>query len=131
MAGSKNIGEATAQALVHFPALSSRLRQTAGSLSAGEQQMLALSRAFITNPKVVLVDEASLGLAPMIVDRIFDTLALLPERGVSVVVVEQYVQRVLKLAKTVYVLSRGEVVHVGDAKGIDATEIYQRYLGVE
>ena len=67
----------------------------------------------------------------MIVDRIFDTLALLPERGVSVVVVEQYVQRVLKLAKTVYVLSRGEVVHVGDAKEIDATEIYQRYLGVE
>jgi branched-chain amino acid transport system ATP-binding protein len=131
MAGSKNIGEATAEALVHFPALSSRLRQTAGSLSGGEQQMLALSRAFITNPKVVLVDEASLGLAPMIVDRIFDTLALLPERGVSVVVVEQYVQRVLKLAKTVYVLSRGEVAHVGDAKEINATEIYQRYLGVE
>jgi branched-chain amino acid transport system ATP-binding protein len=131
MAGSKSTGEAIPEALAHFPALSNRMRQTAGSLSGGEQQMLALSRAFMTNPKVVLVDEASLGLAPLIVDGIFDTLALLPERGVSVVLVEQYVQRVLKLAKTAYVLSRGEIVHVGDAKELDPAEIYQRYLGVE
>jgi branched-chain amino acid transport system ATP-binding protein len=131
MAGSKSMAEAIPEALAHFPALSNRMRQTAGSLSGGEQQMLALSRAFMTSPKVVLVDEASLGLAPLIVDAIFDTLPLLPERGVSVVLVEQYVQRALKLAKTAYVLSRGEIVHVGDAKQIDPAEIYQRYLGVE
>ncbi len=131
MAGSKGMGEATAEAFALFPALASRMRQTAGSLSGGEQQMLALSRAFITDPKVVLVDEASLGLAPLVVDKIFETLALLPERGVSVIVVEQYVQRIIKLAKTVYVLNRGEIVHVGDANEIDPAEIYQRYLGVE
>jgi branched-chain amino acid transport system ATP-binding protein len=131
MAGTKSIAEAIPEALAHFPALRNRMRQTAGSLSGGEQQMLALSRPFMTNPKVVLVDEASLGLAPLIVDGIFDTLALLPERGVSVVLVEQYVQRVLKLAKTAYVLSRGEIVHVGDAKEMDPAEIYQKYLGVE
>lgn len=131
MAGSTSISDAVAQTVDLFPALSKRMRQTAGSLSGGEQQMLALSRPFITNPKVVLVDEASLGLAPLVVDKIFETLALLPERGVSVVVVEQYVQRVVKLAKTVYVLSRGEIVHVGGAKEIDPAEIYQRYLGVE
>jgi branched-chain amino acid transport system ATP-binding protein len=131
MAGTKSIAEAIPEALAHFPALKTRMRQTAGSLSGGEQQMLALSRPFMTNPKVVLVDEASLGLAPLIVDGIFETLALLPERGVSVVLVEQYVQRVLKMAKTAYVLSRGEIVHVGDAKEMDPAEIYQRYLGVE
>jgi branched-chain amino acid transport system ATP-binding protein len=131
MAGSKPVGDPTAEALELFPALSTRLRQTAGSLSGGEQQMLALSRAFITKPKVVLVDEASLGLAPLIIDKIFATLGLLPERGVSVVIVEQYVHRVVKLAKTVYVLSRGEIVHVGDAKDTDPATIYRRYLGVE
>ena len=131
MAGSGPIGEAIGETTSLFPALSNRLKQTAGSLSGGEQQMLALSRAFITQPKVVLVDEASLGLAPLVVDKIFDTLALLPGRGVSVVVVEQYVQRVIQLAKTVYVLSRGEVVHVGAAREIDPAEIYQKYLGVE
>jgi branched-chain amino acid transport system ATP-binding protein len=131
MAGTSPIGEAINETTSLFPALSNRLKQTAGSLSGGEQQMLALSRAFITNPKLVLVDEASLGLAPLVVDKIFDTLALLPERGVSVVVVEQYVQRVIQLAATVYVLSRGEVVHVGPAHEVDPAEIYQRYLGME
>jgi branched-chain amino acid transport system ATP-binding protein len=131
MAGSKSMAEAIPEALSHFPALKNRMRQTAGSLSGGEQQMLALTRPFMTNPKVVLVDEASLGLAPLIVDGIFETLALLPERGVSVVLVEQYVQRVLKMSKKAYVLSRGEIVHAGDAKEIDPAEIYQKYLGVE
>jgi branched-chain amino acid transport system ATP-binding protein len=130
-AGRKPTSDATADACELFPALASRLRQTAGSLSGGEQQMLALSRAFITRPKVVLVDEASLGLAPLVIDRIYDTLSLLPKRGVSVVIVEQYVQRVLGLAKTVYILSRGEMVHVGDAGKIDPAEIYEKYLGVE
>ncbi|HKI42685.1 MAG TPA: ABC transporter ATP-binding protein [Mycobacterium sp.] len=114
-----------------FPILAKRLGQTAGSLSGGEQQMLALSRAYLTNPKLVLVDEPSLGLAPRVVDRIYEVLARFVARGISLVVVEQYVQRALALANTVYILSRGEVIHVGKADELDPHEIYQRYLGVE
>jgi branched-chain amino acid transport system ATP-binding protein len=114
-----------------FPVLGSRLRQTAGSLSGGEQQMLALSRAYITHPKLVLVDEASLGLAPLVVDKIYEALSRLVQRGMSLVVVEQYVQRALELAKTVYILSRGQIIHEGKANEIEPDEIYQRYLGIE
>jgi branched-chain amino acid transport system ATP-binding protein len=128
---TRDIDESIAEATEFFPALGSRLRQLAGSMSAGEQQMLALSRAFITHPKLVLVDEASLGLAPLMVARIFEALSQLVERGVSLVVVEQYVQRALDLAETVYILSRGEVIHVGKADDIDTYEIYEKYLGIE
>jgi branched-chain amino acid transport system ATP-binding protein len=93
--------------------------------------MLALSRAYITRPKIVLADEASLGLAPMLVDKIYEALTRLVERGISVVVVEQYVQKALDLADTVYVLSRGEVIHAGNARDISTAEIYERYLGIE
>ncbi len=122
---------AVAQATELFPVLGSRLRQTAGSLSGGEQQMLALSRAYITSPKLVLVDEASLGLAPLIVDKIYDALRQLVRSGMSVVVVEQYVQKALDLAKTVYILSRGEIIHSGPANQIHPDEIYEKYLGIE
>ncbi len=125
------VDEAVAEATALFPALGSRLRQTAGSLSGGEQQMLALSRAYVTHPEVVLVDEASLGLAPLVVDTIYQALARLVDNGMSVVVVEQYVQRALDLAKTVYILSKGQVVHAGDARALDPDEIYERYLGIE
>jgi branched-chain amino acid transport system ATP-binding protein len=114
-----------------FPALASRLGQTAGSLSGGEQQMLALSRAYLTKPKVVLVDEPSLGLAPRLVDRIYEVLARFVAQGVSLVIVEQYVQRAIALANRVYILSRGEVIHVGQADELGPDEIYQRYLGLE
>ena len=114
-----------------FPFLGKRLGQTAGSLSGGEQQMLALSRAYLTKPKVVLVDEPSLGLAPRLVDRIYEVLARFVAQGVSLVIVEQYVQRALALANRVYILSRGEVIHEGQAQELDPDEIYQRYLGVE
>jgi branched-chain amino acid transport system ATP-binding protein len=120
------LGEVTAL----FPALAKRLGQTAGSLSGGEQQMLALSRAYITKPKVILVDEPSLGLAPRIIDQIYDLLAQFAARGVALVVVEQYVQRALALADKVYILSRGEVIHAGTANELDPDEIYQRYLGI-
>lgn len=114
-----------------FPVLCERLGQTAGSLSGGEQQMLALCRAYITNPKVVLVDEASLGLAPLVTDKIYAVLAQLVARGLSAVIVEQYVQRALDLAQTVYILNRGEIAHVGPTNKIDADQIYAKYLGVE
>ena len=114
-----------------FPTLSKRLGQTAGSLSGGEQQMLALSRAYLTSPKLILVDEPSLGLAPRIVDQVYEILTQFVARGISLVIVEQYVQRVLALANTVYILNRGQVIHTGKASEIDPEEIYQRYLGIE
>jgi branched-chain amino acid transport system ATP-binding protein len=114
-----------------FPNLAKRLGQTAGSLSGGEQQMLALSRAYLTRPKVILVDEPSLGLAPRIIDQVYELLTAFAARGISLVVVEQYVQRALALADKVYILSRGEVIHVGKASELDPDEIYQRYLGIE
>jgi branched-chain amino acid transport system ATP-binding protein len=114
-----------------FPVLGNRLGQIAGSLSGGEQQMLALSRAYLTHPRLVIVDEASLGLAPLIVDRIYTALRQLVERGMSLVVVEQYVQKALDLATTVYILNRGEMVHVGPSSELGTDEIYERYLGIE
>jgi branched-chain amino acid transport system ATP-binding protein len=114
-----------------FPNLAKRLGQTAGSLSGGEQQMLALSRAYLTNPKVILVDEPSLGLAPRIIDQVYELLNRFAARGVALVVVEQYVQRALALADKVYILSRGEVIHAGRANELDPDEIYQKYLGIE
>jgi branched-chain amino acid transport system ATP-binding protein len=125
------VKESVAEVVELFPVIGKRLGQAAGSLSGGEQQMLALSRAYITKPALVVVDEASLGLAPLIVDRIYDALARLVERGMSLVVCEQYVQRALALAGTVYILNRGEVAHAGKASGVDADEIYSRYLGIE
>jgi branched-chain amino acid transport system ATP-binding protein len=126
-----SLDESLSEATELFPVLGTRLSQTAGSLSGGEQQMLALSRAYLTKPKLVLVDEASLGLAPLIVDKIYEALRRLVELGMSLVVVEQYVQKALELAKTVYILSRGEVIHVGPADEIDTDEIYEKYLGIE
>lgn len=126
-----NLKQSLAEVTDLFPVLGSRLRQTAGSLSGGEQQMLALSRAYITRPKVVVVDEPSLGLAPRIIDRIYEVLARFTERGMSLVVVEQYVQRVLALADTVYILGKGEVIHKGNAREISPHEIYEHYLGIE
>jgi branched-chain amino acid transport system ATP-binding protein len=129
--GSRSVDDAITEIRELFPVLGDRLRQTAGSLSGGEQQMLALSRAYLTKPKLVVVDEASLGLAPLIVDKIYDALAQLVQRGMSLVVVEQYVQKALELAKTVYILNKGEVVHTCPSDKINADEIYERYLGVE
>jgi branched-chain amino acid transport system ATP-binding protein len=114
-----------------FPVLGARLGQTAGSLSGGEQQMLALSRVSIARPKLVLVDEASMGLAPLIVDRIYEVLARFASEGMALVVVEQYVQKALDIAEKVYILNRGSIIHAGPSSEIGADEIYERYLGIE
>lgn len=127
----RDANESVAAAIQLFPPLAKKLKQVAGSMSGGEQQMLALSRAYITNPKVVLVDEASLGLAPIMVDKIYEALLLLVERGMSLVLVEQYVQKALDLASRVYILKRGSVGHEGSAKNIEVDEIYEKYLGIE
>jgi branched-chain amino acid transport system ATP-binding protein len=130
-ARTRRLSEAIAEATEIFPVLGKRLGQTAGSLSGGEQQMLALSRAYLTRPKIVVVDEASFGLAPLIVDKIYDALSTLASRGMSLIIVEQYVQRALDRANTVHILSRGEIVHSGPAKDVSPDEIYEKYLGLD
>ena len=111
-----------------FPVLSTRLDQVAGTLSGGEQQMLALSRAFFTKPQIVLVDEVSIGLAPKIVDQIFEILRRLASEGVSLLIVEQYVRRALDLAATVYLLNRGEVVLSGSTQDVKYDDVAEAYL---
>jgi len=123
--------ESIEKALEAFPALSSRMKQLAGSLSGGEQQMLALVRCFVTDPKIVVVDEASLGLAPVIVDRVFEALHRVVASGKSLLLVEQYVTRALEMADTAYLLNRGEIVFSGRADALEADEVFERYLGVE
>jgi len=112
-----------------FPALATRRRQIAGTLSGGEQQMLSLVRAYVAEPRVVLVDEASLGLAPLVVDGIFEFLARISTSGVSLLIVEQYVNRALALASTVYLLNQGEIVHSGPADLLDEEKIFAMYSG--
>jgi branched-chain amino acid transport system ATP-binding protein len=111
-----------------FPILGDRLSQAAGTLSGGEQQMLALSRAFLSKAHVVLVDEVSMGLAPKLVDQIFEILEKIASEGVSVLLVEQYVRRALELADYAYVLSRGEIVLSGSTDEVDYAAVADTYL---
>jgi branched-chain amino acid transport system ATP-binding protein len=111
-----------------FPVLAARLGQVAGTMSGGEQQMLALSRAFLSAPRVVLVDEVSMGLAPKLVDQIFEILERVVNSGVSLLLVEQYVRRALEVADTVYLLNRGEIVLSGATRDLDYDDIIATYL---
>ena len=101
-------------ALTAFPVLADRMSQRAGSLSGGEQQMLAMSRALLQQPRLLLLDEISLGLAPRVTHRLFDVVAGLARAGTTVVLVEQYLSDALRLAEIVYVLARGEVAFAGE-----------------
>jgi branched-chain amino acid transport system ATP-binding protein len=123
--------ESIERAVAAFPALARRLHQQAASLSGGEQQMLALVRTIVSDPKVVLIDEASLGLAPLIVDRVFETIREIASKGVSLLLVEQYVTRALELADWVYVLSRGQIVTSRAATDLSAEDVFEQYLGIE
>ncbi len=113
-----------------FPELGRRLGQVAGSLSGGEQQMLSLARATLSEPSLVVVDEASLGLAPVLVDRIFEAFVNITVTGTALLIVEQYVPRALEIADEVYLLDRGKVAFAGPAAELDGAELTRRYLGV-
>jgi branched-chain amino acid transport system ATP-binding protein len=120
---------AVEQALGHFPDLAKRLDQLAGSMSGGQQQMLALARCYLRDSAIVLVDEASMGLAPLVVDELYAALASLRDDGTALLIVEQYVDRALALADVVYVLDHGVAVRLGEPSRIDRDELMSRYLG--
>jgi branched-chain amino acid transport system ATP-binding protein len=123
--------EATERAIAAFPKLGQRLKQIAGTLSGGEQRMLALARVYGRAPSVVLLDEISLGLAPIVVDEIFEFLERLAAEGSSLLVVEQYVSKVLALADLAYILVRGRIVFAGEPSELGGSDLLEQYLGAE
>jgi branched-chain amino acid transport system ATP-binding protein len=116
--------------LGRFPILGERVHQLAGTLSGGEQQQLAIARALMSRPRLLLLDEPSLGLAPIFVDRIFELIAELRSEGVTVLVVEQNVHRALEVADRAYVLSVGHVVASGATDQLIEGELERSYLGL-
>jgi branched-chain amino acid transport system ATP-binding protein len=112
-----------------FPRLGERLNQLAGTMSGGEQQILALAHAYVGQPKVVLLDEVSMGLAPKIVDEIFEYMHQLASTGTSLLLVEQYVSRALELAEYVFVLNRGRVTFAGEPSEVSSSTVLESYLG--
>ena len=119
-----------AEAYELFPRLAERRAQAAGTMSGGEQQMLAIGRALMTNPKVLLLDEPSMGLAPMLVTQIFSIIAEINRRGTTVLLVEQNAHQALQLAHRAYVLETGRVVKSAPAAELlDDPEVRKAYLG--
>jgi branched-chain amino acid transport system ATP-binding protein len=130
---SRPLGEVAAQfdyVLTIFPALASRLRQKAGSLSGGEQQMLCIGRALMAKPKLLLLDEPSLGLAPLVVQLIFNLIARIRTEGTAILLVEQNARAALKVADYGYVMEGGRIVLDGPAAQLSADErVQSAYLG--
>jgi branched-chain amino acid transport system ATP-binding protein len=116
-------------AVTKFPVLGRKLKQAAGTMSGGEQQMLALSRAYLTQAKYVLLDEVSMGLAPLVVEEIFTFLRTLANSGAALLLVEQYVRQALQLADLAYVLNKGRIQFAGEAVELDADRLAESYLG--
>jgi branched-chain amino acid transport system ATP-binding protein len=115
-----------------FPILKERARQAAGTLSGGEQQMLAIGRALMTKPKLLLLDEPSMGLAPIVVQRIFQTIREISEQGVTILLVEQNAAQALNLANRGYVIETGKIVLEDEARALLANErVRKAYLGEE
>jgi branched-chain amino acid transport system ATP-binding protein len=113
-----------------FPVLAERRRQLAGSLSGGEQQMCAMARALMARPRLMMVDEMSLGLAPVTVDLLLETMAQIRSQGVTVLLVEQDVHAALSVADRGYVMETGEIVREGTAKELkNDPEVQRAYLG--
>ena len=113
-----------------FPRLMERRKQAAGTLSGGEQQMLAIGRALMAKPKVMLLDEPSMGLAPVIVDEVFAIIGKLKESGITLLLVEQSARRALEVADYAYVMERGRVVIAGEPAELQRdTRMIAAYLG--
>ena len=118
------------QVFEYFPRLKERRKQVAGTLSGGEQQMLAMSRALMSHPKLMMLDEPSMGLAPILVDQIFDIVKKLHEDGTTILLVEQNASKALEIADRAYVLETGKVTLSGTgAELAQSDEVKKAYLG--
>jgi branched-chain amino acid transport system ATP-binding protein len=114
----------------HFPAIESRIKYKASDLSGGEQQMVAVARALMSNPKVLLMDEPSLGLSPIMVSEVAKIITEINQTGVTIVLVEQNARMALKIANDAYVIEVGNITLEGDAKTIEKSEnVIKAYLG--
>lgn len=126
----RSFAEAVEEAFEHFPRLRERQHQPAGNMSGGEQQMLALSRAIISAPKILLLDEPSLGLSPRMVREAFRVLRTFKQRGMAILLVEQNVHAALRFAHRGYVLRQGTIVQEVNAGTLDQNaELFSQYLG--
>jgi branched-chain amino acid transport system ATP-binding protein len=115
-----------------FPRLRERQKQSAGTLSGGEQQMLAIGRALMARPKLLLLDEPSLGLAPMLVTQIFEIIKAINEQGTTILLVEQNAAQALQRAHRAYVLETGSIVREGEARVLlDDPSVKAAYLGTD
>lgn len=126
----KAIKEDMEKGFAYFPILKERLKQLGGTLSGGEQQMLAIARALMARPKLLLLDEPSLGLAPMMVDKIFEIIKRINKEGMTILLVEQNANAALRLANKGYVLETGRVVIHGDSEALlKNPQLKAAYLG--
>jgi ABC-type branched-chain amino acid transport systems, ATPase component len=129
--GERDLGKDLEHVYALFPRLAERRRQLAATMSGGEQQMLAIGRALMARPKLLMLDEPSLGLAPLIVKEIFRTLAQLKEEGTTLLLVEQNARAALALADRAYVLEAGRIVLAGEARVLQKDRrVVEHYLGV-
>lgn len=126
----KEIAETLAMVYKRFPRLEERKKQMAGTLSGGEQQMLAMGRALMSKPKIILMDEPSMGLSPIFVNEIFDIIKAVSASGTTVLLVEQNAKKALSIADRAYVLEIGKIILEGDAKVLMNDErVKKAYLG--
>ncbi len=126
----REVEETLQKVFKHFPRLEERQNQMAGTLSGGEQQMLAMGRALMSHPKIILMDEPSMGLSPIFVSEIFDIIKEVSKSGTTVLLVEQNAKKALEIADRAYVLETGNIVLSGDAKELmNDDSIKKAYLG--
>ncbi len=116
----------------YFPRLKERLKQKAGTLSGGEQQMLAVGRALITNPKLILIDEPMEGLMPLLVKLIADTVKVINQKGTTILLVEQNLKTIKNVCRGIYIMEKGSIVYEGTPSELEgAMDIQERYLSVK